>query len=89
MKFLVWLMVVINLWFGARAALNVVGVLQTSKYATGTTAVFAVLGLGLGAWGAFLALTGGSLRQALLVGFAPWALGILVLFFTMILSNPR
>lgn len=89
MKFLVWLMAAINLWFGARAALNVVGILQTSKYATGTTALFAVLCLGLGTWSVYLILTGGSLRQALLVGVAPWAVGIVVLFLTMILSNPR
>ena len=68
MKLIVWLLVVVNLWFGLRAALNVVGILQTSKYATGTTVVFAVLGLGLGAYGAWLAWTGGSLRTALLAG---------------------
>ncbi|MFO1402814.1 MAG: hypothetical protein U1F11_10630 [Steroidobacteraceae bacterium] len=89
MKFFVWLLTVVNLWFGAHAALNALGILRHGKYGQATTIIFAIAFLGMGAYGAYTAWTGGNLRLAMWIGLGPWLIAVVVLFFTMILSNPQ
>lgn len=89
MRILVFLVAVLNLWFGVRAALNVLGLLQTSKYGTATTAITALLGLGLGGYGAWAAWLGRDLHQGLLVGLAPWVVGVVVVFISLLVGHPR
>lgn len=89
MKWLVWSITLVNIYFGGNALLNALGVLQSSKYARSTTVIAAVLFLGMGAYGAYTAWTAGNLRAALWIGIGPWVLMLVVLFLTMILSNPR
>ncbi|MCA9739026.1 MAG: hypothetical protein R3E98_07195 [Gemmatimonadota bacterium] len=89
MRILVSLVAALNLWFGVRAALNVLGILQTSKYGTPTTVLAALLGLGLGGYGAWLAWMGKDLRHGLLVGLAPWVLGVVVVFISLVVGDPR
>jgi hypothetical protein len=85
MKILVWLLSAVNLYLGFRAFLNVIGVLQTSKYSQATTAIFAVLFLGLGVAGFYF--SAGKPKLGLLLAVGPWVLGIVVLFFTMLTSK--
>lgn len=40
MKFLVWIVSILNIYLGIRSFLNVINVLQDSKYSQGATAVF-------------------------------------------------
>lgn len=89
MKAIVWLIAIVNLYFGGNALLNALGVLRSSKYAQSTNVVMALLCLGMGAFGAYAASTSGNLRTALWIGIGPWLLAIVVWFFTMALSNPR
>lgn len=56
MKYLVWLISSVNVYFGLRCFLNAIHVLKTSKYSQGTTVLFAVLFLGLGAAGFYFTL---------------------------------
>jgi hypothetical protein len=88
-KFFALAFAAINLYLGARCFLNLVGVLHTAKYATGTTALFAVLFLGFAAAGAWFALWGGNTRLAFWLGFGPWALAIVVLFIQLVIGDPR
>jgi len=89
MKFLVWAITLVNLYFGGNALLNAVGALQTSKYARSTTVIAAILFLGMGAFGAYTAWTSGNLRTALWIGIGPWLIALVVMFLTLVLSNPR
>lgn len=89
MKYLVLILSAGNLYLGTRCFLNVIGVLQTSKYATGTTALFMVLFLGFGIASIWLAFWGGNPKLALWLTVGPWVLAFVVLFLTMILSRPN
>lgn len=89
MKYLVWVISGINLYFGFRAFLNAIHVLQTSKYSQATTVVFAILFLGLGAYGVYAARTNVNPRTGLLIGIGPWVLALAVLFITLVTSNPQ
>ena len=87
MKVLVWLISAVNVYFGLRCLLNVIGVLQTSKYSQTTTVIFTVLCLGLGAAGFYFSIVRHDQRTALLVSFGPWVLALVVLFLTMLTSR--
>lgn len=85
MKIVALLISALNLFLGTRCLLNVVGVLQTSKYAPATTAIFACLFLGFAAASVWFAFGGGSPKLAFWLAVGPWALALVVLFFQMIL----
>ena len=87
MKYFVWFLSAINLWFGGRAFLNAIGVLQTSKYSQATTVIFAILFLTLGAAGFYVSIVRHEPRLGLLIAAGPWALAILVLVITMMTSS--
>jgi hypothetical protein len=87
MKVFVWLMSAVNLYFGLRALLNAVGILQTSKYAQTTTVIFAVLFLLLGAAGFYFTSAKHNPKLGLLIAFGPWALAAVVLFVQMTTSK--
>lgn len=87
MKYLALAIAALNLYLGTRNFLNVVHVLHDSKYSTASTAIFAVLFLGLGAAAVYYALWGGNAKIALWLGVGPWALSLVILFFSMSLSN--
>ena len=87
MRYLVWLISAVNVYFGLRALLNAIGVLQTSKYSQATTVIFAILFLGLGAAGFYISIAKNNPKLALLVAFGPWVLALVVLFITMVTSD--
>lgn len=87
MKVLVWLISAVNVYFGLRCLLNVIGVLQTSKYSQTTTVIFTILFLGLGAAGFYLSIMKHDQKMALLVAFGPWVLALVVMLFTMLTSR--
>lgn len=87
MKFLVWLISAVNVYFGLRCFLNAIHVLHTSKYSQTTTVIFAILFLGLGAAGFYVSIARHEPKLALLICFGPWLLAAVVMFLTMIFSN--
>lgn len=87
MKYFVWFVSAINLWFGGRSFLNAIGVLQTSKYSQATTVIFAILFLGLGAAGFYVTIVRHDPKLGLLIAAGPWVLAIAVLFITMLTSS--
>ncbi|MEW5917967.1 MAG: hypothetical protein AB1762_16305 [Gemmatimonadota bacterium] len=87
MKVFVWLISSVNLYFGLRALLNAVGILQTSKYAQTTTVIFAVLFLALGAAGFYFSTAKNNAKLGLLIAFGPWVLAAVVLFIQMTTSR--
>jgi hypothetical protein len=89
MKVIALTLAALNLFLGTRCFLNLVGVLHTSKYATSTTASFAVLFLGFGLATVWFAFWGGNPRLAVWLAIGPWALAIAVMFIQLVVGNPR
>jgi hypothetical protein len=87
MKYCVWLISAINLFFGLRCFLNAIHVLHTSKYSQATTVIFAVLFLSLGATGLYCSIGRGDQKLALLIAFGPWVLALVVFFISMATSK--
>lgn len=87
MRVIAWIIAIINALFGLNALLNAVGILQSSKYGTGTTWFVAPLFTGLAAWSLYTLLGGGSAKQALWLGLAPWLIAVVVMFFSLVFGN--
>ena len=87
MKFIVWLISAINVYLGLRGLLNVIGVLQTSKYSQTATVVFTILFLGMGIAGFYFSLFKGNQKIGFLIGFGPWILALVFLLFNMLTSD--
>ena len=84
MKYLAWLISAGNVYFGVRCFLNVIGVLQTSKYSQTATTIFAILFLGLGAAGFYVSIFQGRPGLSLLISVGPWVLSFVILLFSML-----
>ncbi|MFO1077594.1 MAG: hypothetical protein U1E73_07695 [Planctomycetota bacterium] len=82
MNFLVYAMAAVDGWLGLRGLANLVGILRTSKYATGTTAVFTVGCLAMAVGGVWAAVAGYP-GYGLLIVFGPWLLLAAVQFAAM------
>ncbi len=87
MKFFIWVISFVNVYLGMRSLLNVIGILQTSKYSRTATAVFAILFLGMGIIGIYFFLEKHNARLALWIGIGPWALALLFLLFNMLTGD--
>jgi hypothetical protein len=84
MKYLVIIISLLNLYMGIRFFLNVIKVLQTSKYSKRSTILFAILFLALGAGGIYYTFLAPNYPIALLVGAGPWAIGLFILLINLI-----
>lgn len=89
MKFLAWILIIVNAWFGVRAFLNAIHVLQTSKYSQTATVVFALLFISMTAAGIYFLLVKQDTRLAMWIGTGPWALALLFLLFNMFTQDYR
>jgi hypothetical protein len=89
MKFFVWLISAVNVYFGLRCSLNAIGVLQTSKYSQTSTVIFAILFLSLGIAGFYVSIFQGHPKLALLISFGPWVLGFVILFVSLITGKQQ
>lgn len=87
MKYLIWILSVLNIYFGVRNLLNSIGLLQDSKYSQGATTTFAILFTGMGITGLYLSLVQKNNKLALIVEIGPWILALLFLLFIMLTSD--
>jgi hypothetical protein len=87
MKILFWLLCAFNIYQGLYFFLNVVHLLDSSKYSAKATFVFALLFLAMSAGGIYYALGKNNYRMALLLGLGPWVLGLVFLLFNMLFSD--
>jgi hypothetical protein len=78
----------VHLFHGTRCFLNVIGVLQTSRYALATTASFGALFLGFGLTSGWFATWGENVSLAMWLAAGPWVLALLVLIVSLVFS-PR
>lgn len=72
---------------GIRFFLNVIGVLDTTKYSMKATALYAIIFTGLAAAGFYFLFIHPDIRKALLISIAPWVLMIAVAAISMITGD--
>ena len=89
MKYVVWIISALNVYFGLRCFLNAIHVLHTAKYSQTTTVLFAILFLALGAAGFYVTIGMGNPRLGLLVSVGPWLLAIVILFLAMVTGRQQ
>ncbi|HAO47788.1 MAG TPA: hypothetical protein PLZ45_08475 [Ferruginibacter sp.] len=89
MKFISWILVIINAWFGIRALLNTFHVLQSSKYSQTSTAVFAMVFLCMSTAGIYFLLVKYDVKLALWIGIGPWLIALLFLLINMFTQDYR
>lgn len=87
MKYIVWLISAINIYLGIHCLLNVLHILQNSKYSQGATALYAILFLGMGIGGFYFSIACNNQKLALLISIGPWILALLFLLFTLLTSD--
>jgi hypothetical protein len=87
MKFVIWILSAINIYLGIINFLNVIHVLQDSKYSQSATTVFAILFLGMGIAGLYFSLAKNNYKLALIVEAGPWIIALLFLVFNMITGD--
>jgi len=87
MRYFVWLISGLNVYFGLRCFLNAIHVLHTSKYSQSTTVIFALLFLGLGAAGFYFSIAKYNPKLGVMIAFGPWVLALVVLFITLVTSR--
>ncbi|MBS1598169.1 MAG: hypothetical protein JST75_08075 [Bacteroidetes bacterium] len=87
MKFIVLLISTLNAYLGLRFFLNVIDILQTTKYSKTATAVFAILFLGMGIAGFYFSLSKNEQKIGLLIGIGPWVLALIFLLINMLTSD--
>lgn len=86
MRYIIWILSSINVYLGLRCFLNAIHVLQTSKYSQTATVIFAILFLGMGIGGFYLAAVNNN-KQALLISIGPWVIALLILLINMMTAD--
>jgi len=86
-KVLAWIISSINLYIGIRFMLNVVHLLQTSKYSKTATLIYAILFLGMGLLGIYFTGFKHNNGLALWIGIGPWALALIFLLINMLTGD--
>jgi hypothetical protein len=84
MKYVVIIISLLNLYIGIRFLLNVISVLQTSKYSKRSTTLFALFFLLLSAGGFYYTFYAVNYPIALVIGAGPWVVGLFVLMINFI-----
>jgi hypothetical protein len=87
LKILCVIFLAADLYIGTRFLLNIVGILDTSKYGRAATALYAVLFLALGLTGGYYLFFTPQLNLAVWLSLAPWAIMLIVMFLVMATSR--
>ena len=86
-KILVALISCLNVYIGLRFFLNVIHVLETSKYSKTATAIYALVFLTMGALALYFSFIKSDNKIALWIGIGPWVIILVFLLITMLTSD--
>jgi len=86
-EILIGLIAAINVYIGMRFLLNVLNILQTSKYSKKATLVYAVLFLSMGLAGLYFSFFKHDNKPALWIGIGPWLLALVFLLINMLTGD--
>jgi hypothetical protein len=77
----------IDAYIGVRFLLNVLQILQTSKYSQTATLVYAIVFIGLAVAGLYVLFGKNNLKLSLWISIAPWFIILAFLFLNMIFGD--
>jgi len=77
----------LDTYIGFRFLLNVLNILQTSKYSKTATLIYAIVFIGLAVWGFYALFVKNNLKLSLWISLAPWVVILVFLFFSLIFGN--
>ncbi len=86
-RILIGLISFINLYIGIRFFLNVIHVLNTTKYSKTATAIYAILFLAMGALGLYFCFLRSENKIALWIGIGPWLIVLVFLLINMLTGD--
>lgn len=86
-KILIGLVSLINAYIGLRFFLNVIHVLNTTKYSKTATAIYAILFLAMGVLGLYFCFFKSENKIALWIGIGPWLIVLVFLLFNMLTGD--
>jgi hypothetical protein len=87
MKWMAWLITLINIYFGVYFLLNVFNILKSSKYSPSSNVVFAIIFLAMSAIAIYLVWYKVDYKAALMAAGGPWLISLLFLLFNMLVSD--
>ncbi len=87
LKVIAFILLAADAIIGFRFFLNVIGVLDTTKYSVTATALYAVIFLLLAAAGFYFLFFQPDIRKALLISTGPWVLLLLVMLVSLITGD--
>jgi hypothetical protein len=87
MIYIIWILSLINIYYGAHYLLNALHILNNSKYSQGTTVLYAILFSMMGIGALIMLLMNDSPKWALLLNIGPWAIIFLILLFNMLTGD--
>lgn len=88
-KILLGLVSCFNLYWGMRFFLNVIQVLQTTKYSMTTTTILAIVLLGMTAGGVYFTFVAPNFRLAFAIGVGPWVLALIAMIISVIIGYSK
>jgi hypothetical protein len=77
----------IDAYIGVRFLLNVFQILQTTKYSQTATLIYAIVFIGLAAFGLYVLFGKNNLKLSLWISIAPWFVILAFLFLNMIFGD--
>jgi hypothetical protein len=77
----------VDAYMGVRFLLNVLNILQTSKYSPTATFIYAVIFIGLASFGFYTLFVQHNLKLSLWISVAPWAFILLFIFLNLIFGD--
>lgn len=89
MSLLVWPLILVDAIVGLDGLGNLLGLLRTSKYGTGTCLLVTAMGLAMAAAGTWFAAVRGESGNAVLVTACPWLLLIVVQSLVLVTGRWR
>jgi len=77
----------LDAYIGVRFLLNVLQILQTSKYSQTATLIYAIIFIGLAVAGFYVLFGKNNLKLSLWISIAPWFIILAFLFLNMIFGD--
>ncbi len=89
LKFIITMFLLLDLGIGINFLLNALHIFDNSKYSQGATILYSIIFIVLSVLGIYYLFFISNHRIALWISIGPWLLVFIILFLSMIFSNPR
>ena len=87
MKWMAWVITLLNIYFGLYFLLNAFNILKSSKYSTTSNIVFAIVFLLMSGFAIYFLWNKADYKNALIAAGGPWLISLLFLLYTMLTGD--